>query len=77
MLTKIVNLSLESGYFAKEWKSALVHPLLKKHGLELNNKTLRPMSNLQFTSKLAEKAAASQILRHMMDNDLLANLLSA
>ena len=77
VLTKMVNLSLESGHFAKEWKSVLVHPILKKHGLELINKNFRPMNNLQFTSKLTEKAAASQILRHMMDNDLLPNLQSA
>ena len=77
VLTKMVNLSLESGHFAKEWKSALVHPLLKKHGLELINKNFRPVSSLQFTSKLTEKAVASQTLCNMMDYDLLPNLQSA
>ena len=51
-ITKIVNLSLESGVFAKDWKNALVHPLVKKAGLPPINKNLRPVSNLQFTSKI-------------------------
>ena len=38
-ICKIVNLSLESGVFAENWKNALVHPLLKKAGLKPINKT--------------------------------------
>ncbi|XP_078380240.1 uncharacterized protein LOC144663192 [Oculina patagonica] len=38
VLRKIVNLSLESGVFAEDWKNALVHPLLKKAGLKHINK---------------------------------------
>ena len=30
----IVNIPLESGVFAKEWKMALLHPLMKKVGLK-------------------------------------------
>ena len=29
IITSMVNMSLQSGYFAEEWKEALVHPLLK------------------------------------------------
>ena len=32
VIRNIVNLSLESGVFAEDWKNALVHPLLKKAG---------------------------------------------
>ena len=39
VIRKIVNLSLESGVFAENWKNALVHPLLKKAGLKPINKT--------------------------------------
>ena len=34
LLANIVNISLESGVFAKEWKMALLHPLIKKVGLD-------------------------------------------
>ena len=30
VITKIINLSLQNGIFADQWKCALVHPLLKK-----------------------------------------------
>ena len=62
VITKMINLSLKTGQFADEWKNALVHLLLKKPGLELVNKNFCPISNLQFTSKLTEKAVA--ILSH-------------
>ena len=35
IITKMVNLSLQSGVFHNTWKNALVHPLLKKPGLDL------------------------------------------
>ena len=73
----MVNTSLETGYFANDWKCALVHPRLKKHGLQLINKTFRPASNLQLISKLTEKAVATQIQCHMRDNDLFPCLQSA
>ena len=41
--TKMINLSLESGLFADDWKCALVLPLLKwKSGLDLIYKNYRP-----------------------------------
>ena len=68
VLTKIVNLSLESGVFAEDWNNASVHPLLKKAGLQLINMNFRPVSNLQFTSKITEKAVAIQMQNHMIAN---------
>ena len=65
MITRMLNISLKHGYFADEWKKALVHPLLKKSGLQLINKNFRPVSNLQFTSKLTVKAVAVQLQEHM------------
>ena len=35
VITKVINLSLQTGSFADQWKCALVHPLLKKLGLDL------------------------------------------
>ena len=54
VITKIINLSLQHGIFVDQWKYALVHPLLKKLGLELIFQNLRPVSNLQYISKLTE-----------------------
>ena len=61
VITRIVNLSLSSGYFLAEWKEALVCPLLMKAGLYPVFKNLRPVSNLQFLSKLTERAVFDQI----------------
>ena len=35
VITKLINLSLLQGVFAKEWKISIVRPTLKKIGLEL------------------------------------------
>jgi len=45
VITKVINSSLESGYFPNEWKKAVVRPLLKKAGLKSVFKNLRPVSN--------------------------------
>ena len=65
VITLLVNKSLQIGYFPEEWKNALVKPLLKKLGLELVFPSFRPVSNLQFISKLAEKASVNQLSGHM------------
>ncbi|XP_078372669.1 uncharacterized protein LOC144656313 [Oculina patagonica] len=77
VITCIVNSSLSSGYFPLEWKQALVSPLLKKDGLDSVFKNLRPVSNLQFPSKLTERAVFDQIYNHMMDFSLYPALQSA
>ena len=62
IITKIVNLSLQSGVFAKTLKNALVCQLLKKPGLYHKIlKNFGPISNLQFVWKLTEKAVTKQI----------------
>ena len=66
VISQIRNLSLSCRHFSDEWKEALVTPILKKPGLDptqLNN--LRPVSNLDFISKLTERAVFDQIHSHM------------
>lgn len=46
VITAMVHLSLKEGYFPSEWKDALVKPLLKKAGLSMDCKNLRPVNNL-------------------------------
>ena len=70
IITKMINLSLESGLFADDWKCALVLPLLKKPGLDL-------VSNLQYVSKLTEKMVFDQIHTHMMTHSLYPEFQSA
>ena len=64
ILTLLVNKSLQIRYFP-EWKNALVKPLLKKLGLELDFPSFRPVRNLPFISKLTEKASVNQLSDHM------------
>ena len=59
VITNMVNLSLRTGYFANAWKTTVVHPLLKKPGLDLLFKNFRPIRNLQFVSKLTERVVAN------------------
>ena len=77
IITKMINYSLENGDFPSAWKNALVLPLLKKDGLEPIFKNYRPVSNLQFVSKLAESAVAKQLHHHMVANDLFPVLQSS
>ena len=77
IITVIINRSLESGVFPKEWKLALIKPLLKKKGLPLELQNYRPVSNLSFLSKILEKAALSQITDFIECNKLLPPYQSA
>ena len=54
LITKIVNKSLGDSAFCREWKTTVVRPLLKKVGLELIFSNYRPVSNLNFISKVIE-----------------------
>lgn len=42
VIAAIINKPLQTGHFPEDWKEALVHPLLKKPGLDAVNKNLRP-----------------------------------
>ena len=64
-LCRVVNTSLQSGVFPYDLHRAIVTPVLKKVTLDHNElKHYRPVSNLQFTSKVLEKCASSQIIEH-------------
>ncbi len=73
-ITNIINLSLSEGIFPDCFKQALISPLLKKPSLPKNEfKNYRPVSNLNFISKIMEKVVASQIKSHVdrfgLDNE--------
>ena len=77
LITKMVNLSLANGTFPSNWKEAILIPLLKKLSLELIKKNYRPVSNLQFLSKVTEKAALSGFIPHLKEHNLLPSYQSA
>ena len=77
VITRIVNLSLSSGIFPQEFKSAVVKPLLKKPTLDSTDlKNYRPILNLFFLSKLVEHIIANRLLTHLSSHDLLAKFQS-
>ena len=65
VITRMVNASLSTGHFPDEWKEAVVSPLLKKGAKDSGHKNLRPVSNLQFVSKITERAVFNQIYAHI------------
>ena len=77
-IINIINFSLSEGIFPSSFKQAIVHPLLKKPALpddDLNN--FRPISNLNFISKILEKVVASRIQSHLLSNSLSSSFQSA
>ena len=50
--------------FAEGWKLALLHPLIKKVGLDVIKPNFHPVSNLSFISHLVEKAVIGQLVQH-------------
>jgi hypothetical protein len=77
-ITKIVNLSLSQGVMPVDLKKALILPLLKKSGLDIEVlKHFRPVSNLTYISKLIERLVASRFVSYIVNNNLQEVLQSA
>ena len=76
-ITTIMNTSLKLGVFVKKWKVAVIHPLLKKAGLELIPKNYRPVSNLSFLSKVLEQCVLMRFNEHCDNHSLLPDYQSA
>src|SRR6188508_2602284 len=65
-ITNIINLALSEGIFPQSFKSASVRPLLKKHNLPTDDlSSYRPISNLNFVSKVLERIIHSRINKHL------------
>lgn len=59
----VVNSSLSSGVVPKNFKHAVVQPLIKKPGLDpVDLANFRPISKLPFLSKILEKIVCSQLM---------------
>jgi Reverse transcriptase (RNA-dependent DNA polymerase) len=78
LLTTFINLSLSEGSFPSSFSHAIVHPLLKKPSLNTEDlANYRPISNLNFISKLLERIVAKRIDEHLSFNSLYLPLQSA
>ena len=73
-----LNLSFSSGVFPTCCKSSIIFPLIKKQSLDPEMLTnYRPVAKLSFIPKLIEKAIATQIHDHLINNDIVDNFQSA
>ena len=71
VITRLINDSLASGNVPVSFHDAIVHPLLKKSGMDQNLlKNYRPVSNLPFLSKILEKIVLTQLNSHLVQNGL-------
>ena len=70
----LVNVSLKDSVFANRWKISKLVPLLKSADLDkLSPSAFRPIAMLPTISKIVEKAAQEQLLKHLEDNSLLSS----
>ena len=77
-ITDTINTSLSTGIVPNCFKSAIVRPLLKKSGLDVNEcRNYRPVSNLPYLSKLLERIILEQLNVHLSLNSLMPVFQSA
>ena len=77
-ITHVVNESFLSGTFPSMFKPAIVKPLLKKPSLDRDDlKNYRPVSNLSFLPKVAEKLVLPQLSEYLNANQLFSPVQSA
>ena len=74
-LTMLINTSFENGIIPVPLKKALVSPILKKHGLDVNIlANYRTVSNLPVTAKVMEKIAVQRLSEHLTNRmDFMKN----
>ena len=65
-ITNIVNLSFSEGIFPDSFKKSIVKPLYKKHSLPHEDlSSYRPISNLNFISKIIERIIHTRLQDHL------------
>ena len=75
--TATINKSINESKFAKNWKTSIVRPLLKKPNLDAELKNYRPVANLSHTSKIVEKAVLSRLQEYNETADFIPSFQSA
>ena len=64
VITNLVNKSLTSGEFFKDWKTSIIKPLIKK-GTSTKLSNYRPINNLSFMSKVVERSMLKQLNNYL------------
>ena len=78
VLTKMINISIETANVPEQLKEAMIRPKLKKESLDHKvYSNFRPISILKFISKMIEKAILYQLTNYLRGNDLEESLQSA
>ena len=71
LITNIVNKSMLEGKVAAFLKKAILTPLMKKSGLDLESlKNYHTTSNLSFVSNVIERVIAVHIIEHLLTHDM-------
>ena len=68
VITKMVNLPVYQSCVPEAWKLSRLVLILKKLGLDPLFENYRPINNLSFVSKIAERAVIGQLLEHCNEN---------
>ena len=77
-ISTLINLSLSEGLFPDDFKHAIVTPLHKKHSLPQDElSSYRPISNLNFISKILERIIHSRLKTHLNTFPSLSRFQSA
>ena len=78
VLTKMINISIETANVPVQLKEAMIRPKLRKESLDHKvYSNFRPISILKFISKMIEKAILYQLTNYLRGNDLEESLQSA
>ena len=75
-LTRLINLSIQSGCFPTKWKMARVTPLFKDGARDCRD-SYKPVSVLSILSKVCEKHVAASFMDYLVKTGLLYELQSA
>ena len=75
-LTRLINLSIQSGCFPTKWKMVRVTPLFKDGAQDCRD-NFRPISVLSILSKVCEKHVAASFMDYLVKTGLLYELQSA
>jgi len=77
-ITLLINKSLTTGCFPRQYGHAIVFPLLKKKNLDASQpKNFRPVSNLCYLSKLLETVVQQQLQQFLNEHDAMPSHQSA
>jgi hypothetical protein len=77
-ITTLVNLCLSESTVPEDFKSAIITPLLKKSSLPKDDlSSYRPVSNLNFLSKILERVVYNQLMCHLSSFPSLSRFQSA